>query len=41
MSSKSLQIIDPGEDVEKRGPSYTVDGMKIYIATRENSMEGP
>ena len=34
-SLKSLQILNVGEDVEKREPSYTVDGN----VNRENSME--
>ena len=29
LSSKSLQIINAGEGVEKREPSYTVGGMKM------------
>ena len=35
--SKSLQIINAGEGVEKKECSYTVNG----VATMENSMEVP
>ena len=38
-SSKSLQIINAGEGVEKKEPSYTVGGNLIGAATMENSME--
>ena len=37
--SKSLQIINAGESVEKREPSYTVGGIQIDTATMANSME--
>ena len=39
--SKSLQAVNPGEDVEKKEPSYTVGGMQTSIATTENSVEIP
>ena len=39
--SKSLQAINAGEDVEKREPSYTVDGKQTSTATMENSVEIP
>ena len=35
---KRLQIINIGESVEKREPSYTVGGNLIDIATMENNM---
>ena len=38
-SSKNLQTVDAGEDMEKREPSYTVNG--IDTGTVENSMEVP
>ena len=41
LSSKSLQIINAGEGVEKKEPSYTVGGNIIGAATMENSMEFP
>ena len=40
-SSKSPQIINAGEGVEKREPSYTVVGMQTNTATMENSVEIP
>ena len=36
-----LQITSAGDDVEKREPSYTVDGDLKGKATMENSMEVP
>ena len=39
-SSKSLQTINAGEDVEKREPSYTVGG-NVNWFTMEDSMEIP
>ena len=37
---KCLQIINAGEDVEKREPSYTVNGdVNSTTATMENSLE--
>ena len=39
--SESLQIINAGEGVEKREPSYTVSGNVNGTATMENSMEVP
>ena len=38
--SKSLQIINAGKDVEKRGTSYTVDE-NVNSLAMENSMEVP
>ena len=40
-SSESLQIINAGEGVEKREPSYTVGGNANSTATIENSVEIP
>ena len=40
-SSKSLQIINAREGVEKREPSYTVGGNVNGAATMETSMEVP
>ena len=37
---KSLQIINVGEDEQKREPSYTVGGTVNGTATVENSIEG-
>ena len=37
---KSLQIINVGEDEQKREPSYTVGGNVNGTATVENSIEG-
>ena len=34
-------MINPGEGVEKREPSYTVGGNITGAATTENSMEVP
>ena len=39
--SKSLQIINAGESVEKREPSYTVGGIQIDTATMEHGIEIP
>ena len=39
-SSKSLQITNAGEGMEKREPSYTVSG-NVSTVTVENSMEVP
>ena len=41
LPSKSLQKINAGEEVEKRGPSYTVGEMQISTATMKNSVEIP
>ena len=38
-SSKSLQIINAGEGVEKKELSYTIGGNVILTVTMENSME--
>ena len=38
-SSKNIQIINAGEDVEKREPSCTVGGNVNWYATMENNME--
>ena len=38
---KNLQIINAGESLEKREPSYTVGGNVNCAATMENSMELP
>ena len=38
---KMDSIINIGEDVEKREPSYTGGGMSIGAATVENRMEVP
>ena len=38
---KSLQIKNAGEGVEKREPSYTIDGNVNCTATMVNSMEVP
>ena len=40
-ASKSLQIINAGEDEQKRKPSYTAGGDVNGTATIENSIEGP
>ena len=40
-SSKCIQIINAGEGVEKRAPSYTVGGDVNDVATMENSTEVP
>ena len=39
--SKSLQAVNAGEGVEKREPSYTVDGNVNLYTTMENSVEIP
>ena len=41
LRSKSLQVINAGEGVEKREPSYTVGGMQTSTATMENTVEIP
>ena len=37
----SLLLTDAGQGVEKREPSYTVDGNVIGTTTTENSLEPP
>ena len=37
--SKSLQIANIGEDMEKRAPLYTVEKMQIDPVTKKNSLE--
>ena len=39
--SKSLQIINAGEGVEKKEPSYTGGGKQTSTATMETSVEIP
>ena len=41
LRSKSLQIINAGEGVEKREPSYTVGGNANYYSHMEKSVEIP
>ena len=38
---KNLQIINAGEGVEKREPSYAIGGNINWCSHMENSMEGP
>ena len=40
LSSKSLQIINTGEDVEKREPSYTVGGNVKWCNHNEEQYGG-
>ena len=41
LQSKSLQIINAGEGVEKRDPLTMLVGMQTSAATPENSVESP
>ena len=42
VTTKTVQMINAGEDMEKREPSYTVGGKcKLGAATMDNSMEIP
>ena len=38
---KNPQVINAGEDVQRRNTSYTVSGNVNGVATMENSMEVP